>query len=108
MKEKNFNNLIKDIVNKIVKGSQPEKVILFGSAVKHSAKTINDLDFLVVKASNLRRDIRGEEIKKSLTDVIFPIDIFVYTPEEYKKFKNLSGSFVSKIEKTGKTLYESK
>ena len=104
---KKIANIVKEAVRKIVDGYHPDKIILFGSAANETSKEVNDLDFLIVKQSNLRRDLRDEEIRKLLFKVVFPMDIFVYTPEEYEQYKNLPGSFMGKIAKTGKVLYES-
>ena len=105
---RDYENIVKDIVNKIIKGAHPNKIVLFGSAVEKTANRPNDLDFLIIKPSAQRRDDRDREIRELLLDVLFPMDIFVYTPEEYEKYNKLPGSFISKINKTGKVLYESK
>lgn len=101
-----YDKLISQVVEKVVKGAQPQKIILFGSSQIPGSPT-NDLDLFIVKPSKLRRDKRDIEIRKLLSDIVFPMDIFVYTPEEVKKHGSLPGSFINKILKTGKTLYES-
>ncbi|MCX5750224.1 MAG: nucleotidyltransferase domain-containing protein [Candidatus Saganbacteria bacterium] len=100
--------LIERTVRKIAKGAKPLKIILFGSHAKGAGTKDSDLDFLIIKPSSLRRDQRDREIRKLLNDVIFPMDIFVYTPEEMEKYQQLPGSFVKKIMETGKVVYESK
>lgn len=102
---RNYRDLINKITKRIVEGANPEKVILFGSSLKESGGRINDLDFLVIKPSGLRRDERDSEIRKLLPDVVFPMDIFVYTPEEARKYGRQPGSFVKKVMETGEVLY---
>lgn len=101
-------NIIDIIVRKISEGARPNMIILFGSAASGDFKPNSDLDFLIIKPSALRRDERDQEIRKLLADIVFPMDIFVYSPEEVEKYKNLPGSFIKKMIETGKILYESK
>ena len=77
----------------MIKGAQPQKIILFGSSLQNTDREINDLDFLIIKPSQLRRDKRDLEIRKLLSDVVFPLDLFVYTPEEVNKYGKFPGSF---------------
>jgi len=105
---KNRGEIIKESVKRIVQGSSPDKVILFGSSSQGKTTKDSDIDLLIIKPSKARRDERDIEIRKLLSDIVFPMDIFVYTPEEVKKYKDLPGSFIGKIINTGKVLYESK
>lgn len=101
---------IKDIISMIVekakKDYKPEKIILFGSYARGNPTIDSDIDLLVVKDSSCRRDERDREIRKSLKDIKFPLDIFVYTPEEVEKFYNLKGSFINEIFSKGRVIYE--
>jgi predicted nucleotidyltransferase len=103
---KNNKALIEKITQRIVSGAQPDKILLFGSFASDSSNNDSDIDLLVIKDSKLRRDERDGEIRKFLKDIIFPMDIFVYTPKEVERFKNLSGSFLKKIFDTGRVVYE--
>ena len=105
---KNNKNIIDKAVKRIVDGAHPEKIILFGSNAQEAFRQYSDLDFLIIKPSTLRRDERDSGIRKLLSDIVFPMDIFVYTPKEVEKYKKLPGSFIKKIIETGKVLYESK
>lgn len=103
-----IKKIIDSIVAKIIERNKPLKIFLFGSAVNQSEQDPNDLDFLIIKDSTLRRDKRDIEIRENLSDIVYPMDIFVYTQQEYEKFKNLPFSFINKIINNGKLLYESK
>lgn len=103
-----IKKIIDNIASKIIEQNNPLKIFLFGSAVNQSGQDPNDLDFLIIKESALRRDKRDIEIRENLSDIVYPMDIFVYTPQEYEKFKNLPFSFINKIVNSGKLLYESK
>lgn len=106
VKDIEIKDVIFDIVEKIKDNCMPEKIILFGSYAKGNPNPDSDIDLLIIKSSNYRRDERDIEIRNLLREVKFPMDIFVYTPEEVNKFSNLKGSFISNIFKDGDVLYE--
>jgi len=102
----NHKTIIDKIKKKIVASVRPQQIILFGSMANDTPSKDSDIDLLIVKESNVRRDKRDREIRKVLKDIIYPMDIFVYTPKEVSQFKDQPGSFLKKIIDTGKVLYE--
>ena len=105
-KDKINKRKIQKIVDKIIKTSDVEKIILFGSYAKNSYNENSDLDLLIIKETNLSQPKRGLDIRKSLWGIGVPIDIVVYTPKEIKEWKDINNSFISNIMKEGKVLYE--
>lgn len=108
LKPAQTSQIISSIVDKISKDCSPEKIVLFGSHAKGASGDDSDIDLLVIKDSTLRRDERDVEIRKSLREIKFPLDIFVYTPKEVDEYVRLQGSFISAIFKEGKVIYERK
>ena len=98
--------LINSVVKKIIENVGPDMVILFGSFATGHPTADSDLDLLIVKHSNLRRDKRALEIDELFSNRNFPLDIIVYTPEEVEKFRDIEGSFIKDILKSGEILYE--
>ncbi len=43
-------NVVAEMVSRVVEVAQPEKIILFGSAVRSQTNTDSDIDLLVVKS----------------------------------------------------------
>ncbi|MFH0772611.1 MAG: nucleotidyltransferase domain-containing protein [Candidatus Omnitrophota bacterium] len=105
-KKTKIKEIIFTIVEKTKKDYNPEKIILFGSYAQGNSTADSDIDLLVIKDSNYRRDERDKEIRELLKDIKFPLDIFVYTPKEAKKFYNLKGSFINEVFNKGKVIYE--
>lgn len=97
---------IEETVKRIVENNNPQKIILFGSYATDDFNKHSDLDLLIIKETNLPRHKRGREIRKYLRGLKFPIDIVVYTPEEINEWKDEKHSFISKILKEGKILYD--
>lgn len=108
LKPAETTKIISQVVDKISRDFRPEKIVLFGSYAKGTPRYDSDIDLLVIQNSDLRRDERDKEIRRSLRDIKFPLDIFVYTPEEVNQYFRLQGSFISAIFKEGRVIYEQK
>lgn len=94
------------IVERIVNGYDPEKIILFGSYALGNQNLNSDVDLFVVKESDLPRPQRAVFLRKMLAGSGIPIDLVVYTPLEVEKSKDNTYSFVHEVIKTGKVVYE--
>ena len=97
---------INEIVDKIVANISPEMVVLFGSFANNTANEDSDVDILVVTRFQTQRSIITRQIDQLFSDRLFPIDIVVYSPDEVKEFKAISGSFIKDVFDHGKILYE--
>ncbi|OGU15761.1 MAG: hypothetical protein A2X61_02410 [Ignavibacteria bacterium GWB2_35_12] len=97
---------ITEVINRIVLGFNPDKIILFGSYATGKPTENSDLDFLIIKNSELTRPERAKELRKLLYGMKVPMDLLVYTPSEIEESINTKYSFVNEVFKTGKTVYE--
>ena len=97
---------INEIVNKIALNFNPEKIFLFGSYALGNPDADSDLDLLIIRYSTQPRHKRVFEIRKSLIGSMIPLDIIVYTPEEFESEKGIKFSFINNAIKTSKLLYE--
>ena len=90
--------LLKEVVRRIVSAVDPEKIILFGSHAYGKAKKGSDLDLLVVvKESSLPRYKRSVPIYKALAGILVPKDIVVYTEKEIEEWSNVPLAFITTI-----------
>ena len=99
------NSQIEDIKEKIAKGYKPERIYLFGSYANGYPDQDSDLDFIIVKETNLPKHKRGWEIRKFLFGLKVPMDLKVYTPAEFENEKNNQYSFLFSAMKGSKLLY---
>jgi len=99
---------IQQIVDKIVEGYQPEKIILFGSHARGDAHKDSDLDLIIIKQTNVPWFHRGWEVRKLLLKDLVPMDLKIYTPDEFKKYESSRYSFVQSIINESVILYERK
>lgn len=93
------------VVSRIIEFYQPEKVILFGSYANGSAHEGSDLDLLLIKQTSEHPLNRAAGIRKAMRDILLPMDILVYTPEEIAKDKERKFTFIHDVLKSGKVLY---
>jgi uncharacterized protein len=99
---------INDIVARIAMNFNPDKIILFGSYAIGTPNNDSDLDLLIIKDTDLPRHRRSFDIQKMLIGSMIPMDILVYTSNEFEKEKNEKYSFLNSVIKTSKILYERK
>jgi predicted nucleotidyltransferase len=93
---------------RIVNNIDPEKIILFGSYANGNNNEDSDLDLIIVKKSNLPKHKRGIEIRRLFYGLLIPMDLKIYTPEEYNNELNNKYSFLYTAIKESKILYERK
>ena len=80
---------------------EPDLMIVFGSVASRTANDDSDLDLILVKESDENRLIRSARARMVLEDSDIPIDIFVYTPEEFEKALSNKHSLVHEAMATG-------
>jgi len=96
---------INEVINRIVKNINPEKIILFGSYASGNPSEDSDLDILIIKEMRMPRYKRSRQVKKHLRGMKIPIDVIVYTKKEIKKWENTETAFINQAIKQGKILY---
>ena len=106
-------NDLDDIVLRL-RNVDPYRVVLFGSTVPGERGVDSDIDLLVILDSQLVPRTYGERmatriaVRDSIREINkrLPIDLVVYTRAEYELLQKQGASFLSGIERSGKTLYE--
>ena len=98
--------LSSEIVQRIVQEIRPWKIILFGSRSRGTARPDSDFDILVIADSKEPRFRRAARLYGVLSDMIRPMDILVYTPQEVEDWGNVPQAFVTTTVREGKLLYE--
>ncbi len=97
---------LEDIVGRIAAVANPEKIILFGSAIKEPLDWESDLDFLVIKRGDFHTVTAAQEIYDNLDGVKYPIDIIVTTPEKVEKYGDCFALILYPALKEGKVVYD--
>jgi len=97
---------IYDIVNRIAAKFNPDKIILFGSYAAGTPNKDSDIDLLIIQDTDLPPHRRSFDIQKLLIGSMVPLDILVYTNQEFEHEQTVRNSFLSNAIKTSKILYE--
>jgi predicted nucleotidyltransferase len=98
--------LIRDIVRRIVDTAQPEKVILFGSQARGDVRPDSEFEVLVIKQSDEPRYRRSAPLYVALADLAVEVEVMVYTPEEVEEWSELPQAFITTAVREGTTIYE--
>lgn len=100
------NELMEEIVRRIVRVIHPNKIILFGSRARGHDRPASDVDLLVIAESSEPRYRRSIPLYGALSDIMAPIDIIVYSPAEVADWSAVRQAFVTTAVREGKVLYE--
>ncbi|MBI5591196.1 MAG: nucleotidyltransferase domain-containing protein [Deltaproteobacteria bacterium] len=98
-----------EIIDCLSKSPKPLRVILFGSYASGIPHEDSDIDLLVIvdkegKGYNYKALIQNrKEISARLRDLKkkYPVDLIVYTNEEWEELKSFGSSFIREIEEHG-------
>ncbi len=91
----------------LVKEYRPEKIILFGSVASRMVHEGSDLDLVIITETSKRPIDRQVEVY-GLVKPEVGIDLFIYTPREFKYLESIGLSLVEEIVAKGKVLYEAR
>lgn len=78
------DNDIQRIVSRIVAGCGPIAVGTFGSYAIGRARESSDLDLFVIQNTVLPPPARRRAVQKHLYSVLQPLDVHVFTPDEFE------------------------
>lgn len=96
--------VLDDIIQRIVDVAHPEKIILFGSAARGEGGPNSDFDLLVIKRGAHRRRL-AQEIYMSLYGVGQAVDVVVVTPEDVERYEDATSLVIEPALREGKTIY---
>ncbi|BFU89455.1 MAG: hypothetical protein NTAFB01_06420 [Nitrospira sp.] len=100
------DQLLVEMVRRILTIGSPIKIMLFGSHAKGIARLDSDLDLLIIEESDLSRYRRSGRYRRGLCGMFPAKDIVVWTPQEVEEWKAVPNAFISTVLTEGKLLYE--
>ncbi len=102
------DDLVCEIVQRIVAAFKPQKIILFGSRAYGEPAPDSDVDLLVVTNALETRSVfeRHRAVSDIFPDRHFALDVLVRTPQELEQLVNQGPAFFKEIVTRGKVLYE--
>jgi len=107
VKTKEFQQILEDILKKLLTGDAPQKVILFGSYAYGNPQADSDIDLLIIKETTERHIDRWVTVRRILSDPkrTIPLETFVLTPHEISNRLTIGDQFLKEIMEKGEVLY---
>lgn len=99
------DELIQEIVQRILTVSRPDRVILFGSAVAGRLTPDSDVDLLIVEPKPLDQRKESVRIHDVLRGLGYPFDIIVISSEWFEESKEVIGGIAYPANKYGEVIY---
>ena len=105
----NVNQILDNIVIKLVEEFQPGQIYLYGSYAWGLPNSDSDLDILVlIENSNESKIERGQRAYRAIRGLNkIPVDLMVRTYDEFNYFTDVTSTLNYKIASEGKIIYES-
>ena len=100
------DQLLVEVVRRILTVGSPIKIVLFGSHAKGTAHPNSDLDLLIIEESELPRYRRSGRYRRVLCGVFPAKDVVAWTPQEVEEWRTVSNAFISTALSEGRLLYE--
>ena len=102
-----LNNIVLSFINVLkYKGIMLEKVYLYGSRAKGTSRPDSDIDLILVSPTFSKMPFwkRWEIIGDALAEVMEPIEVLAFSPEEFEKKKEKQAGFLQHIMKQPETI----
>jgi predicted nucleotidyltransferase len=104
------DQMLAELVERIVKEADPEQVYLFGSRARGTATETSDLDLLVVEREDFgpERSRRSEMARlwRLLAGFRVPKDILVYSSDEVRRWRGARNHVIAHALREGRLLYD--
>lgn len=100
-----FRRILAQMVHRIVKACDPEKIILFGSYAAGRAGPDSDVDLLVVTDQGESRRKVAMELYRRLWDADLPKDIVVVRPKDLEEYRDAVGTVIYPAVREGRVVY---
>ena len=96
------DTVLKKIVQRLSDEFHPQKIFLFGSRADGRQRDDSDYDlFVIVKESDKRPIQRVQLAHRILWELHAPVDVFIYTEDEFNQYKDEFGSIANTVATEG-------
>lgn len=99
-------SLIQEIVRRILTVIEPDRIVIFGSAVAGEMTRDSDIDILVVDRDPADFRKKSVRIRETLCGLGHPFDVIVISSEWFEESKGVIGGIAYPADKYGKVVYE--
>ena len=85
---------------------QIRAIILYGSRARGTAVPDSDFDLLVIEADPVSKREEMQRLRRVVSDLPYPVDVWVMGEIEFEETKNVIGGLAYPAHKDGVVLYE--
>jgi len=100
-----MQEVLQEIIRRIVEVAQPERIILFGSAARGEMGPNSDLDLLVIKSGEFDRSRLVGDIYLNLHGAGQAVDVVLVTPDQVERYRNTHCLIIAPALREGKEIY---
>ncbi len=100
------DSLVREIVRRLLGVTQPDRIVLFGSAATGQMSRDSDIDLLVVTAAPSHTIEEHVKLRRCLRGLGSPFDVFLIATEKFEESKNVFGGIAYPAHKYGRVIYE--
>ena len=97
--------ILEDIINRIVETVHPEKIILFGSAARGEMGPHSDVDLLIIRKGGHSRKLVGQ-IYRKLHGVGAAVDAVMVSPGDVERYKDSHALIIKPALAEGRVVYD--
>jgi predicted nucleotidyltransferase len=98
--------VVKKITKLVLGVTQPDRIILFGSAVTGGMTKNSDIDLLILRSDHFQYLDEYVKVRRALKDIAYPFDILFMDTDQYDRTKKWVGGMAYPAHKTGQVIYE--
>ncbi len=96
---------LEEILRRIVRVAQPERIILFGSAARGQMRPHSDVDLLVIKSGEFDQNRLVGDIYMNLHGVGQAVDVILVTSEQVERYRHTHCLVIAPALREGKEVY---
>ena len=97
--------ILEDIINRIVETVHPEKIILFGSAARGEMGPHSNVDLLIIRKGGHSRKLVGQ-IYRKLHGVGAAVDAVMVSPADVERYKDSHALIIKPALAEGRVVYD--
>src|SRR6266550_2912956 len=101
--------MLREMVDTIVREVDPEQIILFGSRAREDARPDSDVDLVIIEkepyGKNRSRRLRAGALYRALMAFPPPTDLLLFSEDEVAYWRNSLNSVLARALHEGRVLY---
>jgi predicted nucleotidyltransferase len=101
-----LDGTLREIVNRIVSGFSPVRIILFGSRARGTATAESDVDLMIVTDRPGSKRGQAVAIDLALADIRVAKDVLVVDAEEFERERDVVGTIAYPAWREGVIIYD--